>query len=547
MPVARRTWILLFAGLCGFFGLTAHGYIENTDVDVTLHSARAMALRGDPGLLRDGPDVSIGERYVANRVIDQRWLGQAGRGGKAYVCLSLGHQLLMVPCIALGERLSEVWPEPEAELRRTRPPLFSEFFWSRFLISFLSPIAAAGAVLVMLGLALSLGASRREALLVTAVATLCTQFWPASSETLSDGPGLFFVLAACLAAIRYQRELGDARTLLWGGAAAGCAVLMRYPHAVLVAVLSAWLVWAAVRRGRSRDLLAWLAGGTPALGLFLAANAWRFGDPFDLGYTGADAAWWSYPLYLGGTLILLAPGKGVLWFSLPLWPALFALVRRPRSAPAILALALFGVSVVLYGHAHGWAGGQCWGVRYVTPAVMLVVVVGLTLGWPWRCKVPFALLCVAGLLISLGGVLTPYRGHLFLAHEAAKKYYQEELARGDFGVELLHDRIVFDPRFSPLHTHWLYAWFSARGELGPGPAERNVEPVFGIEGPLPSPVPAFPREDLGFRHLWLLYLHDLIGTPWLLPLLLWMAVTATLLAVGLRGFARSDPPAKAPS
>jgi hypothetical protein len=138
-------------------------------------------------------------------------------------------------------------------------------------------------------------------------------------------------------------------------------------------------------------------------------------------------------------------------------------------------------------------------------------------------------------------VLTPYRGHLFLAFEAAKRYYAEELARGDFGVELLHDRIVFDPRFSPLHTHWVYAWHSARGELAPGPAEHNVEPVFGIEGPLPQPVPAFPREDLGFRHFWLSYLHDLLGTPWLWPLLSWLAVTAILLWKGIRGFARSEP------
>ena len=96
-------------------------------------------LRGDPALLTEGEDTSSCERHLARLIRDERFLGMRGRDGKAYSCFSIGHQLLLAPCIALGEQLARTWPEPEHELARTRPALFNEFFWSRLLISFVSP------------------------------------------------------------------------------------------------------------------------------------------------------------------------------------------------------------------------------------------------------------------------------------------------------------------------------------------------------------------------------------------------------------------------
>ena len=37
----RVALLLLFFGCCGLFGLTAHGYVENTDAEITMHAARA--------------------------------------------------------------------------------------------------------------------------------------------------------------------------------------------------------------------------------------------------------------------------------------------------------------------------------------------------------------------------------------------------------------------------------------------------------------------------------------------------------------------------
>ena len=68
MTPSRSTLFLLFLGLFGLFGFTAHGYLENADADVTMHGARALYERGDAGLLAEGGDTWAGERAVVGAI-----------------------------------------------------------------------------------------------------------------------------------------------------------------------------------------------------------------------------------------------------------------------------------------------------------------------------------------------------------------------------------------------------------------------------------------------------------------------------------------------
>jgi len=538
----RRALLGVFLGACGVFGMFAHGYVENTDAEITMHSARAWWRRGWPALLRqaDAADVSRAEAYLAQRIHDESFLGRTGVDGRAYSCFSIGHQLLMLPCVALGEQLARWFPAPEVALAAARPPLLGEFFWTRFLVSFLPVVAAAGTVVVLLVLAHVLGATRREALLVAGVATLCTQHGAASSETLSNGPGTLLLCAAVLGCVVDHLRRGAPGALLCGGIAAGAAVLVRYEEALGVAVLGAFTAWSAWRRGRLRDVLWFVLGGLPAASLLGAMGQLRFGSPFATGYSGADAAWWSYPLHLGLPLVLFAPGKGVLWFSPPIVAA-WAVCVRQRLRPSVLLLAalLWLAPILLVARTHGWHGSQCWGVRYATAGTVLLVTVALALARPWR-RAPrrFLALAALGLVVTAGGVLTPYRGQTFLARHAALHLWRHEIDRGLVPVATIQDHYLVDPRLSPIHSHWTYAWHSLRGDLGPGPAERNITPVFGIAGPLDDPLPPFPREDLGFRHWWWRYLDDLVPFPWPLVLAAWLAASAVALGLGIRSWTR---------
>src|SRR5690606_27903892 len=240
VPLSRREragLALLFVGALCFLGLFAHGHVENSDAEVTMHAARAWWLRGDPGLLREGPDVSVAERTLAEWIASgsPTGFGMPGRNGKAYVWFPIGHQALMVPCVALGEACARAFPAPETRLIELEGEAFGAFFWSRFFVALLPIPFAAGAVVVVWLLARTLGASGRDALVVTAAATLATAFWPGSSETMSDVPGTFFLLLAALGVFADRKSVvagvGAPRWLLLAGGAAGAAVCVRYPHA----------------------------------------------------------------------------------------------------------------------------------------------------------------------------------------------------------------------------------------------------------------------------------------------------------------------------
>jgi len=542
----RRGLACLFLGALGFFGLFAHGYVENGDAEITMHAARAWWRTGDPGLQREGPTTSLAERTIAT------WIhtpgppdfGMVGRNGKAYVWFPIGHQALMLPCVAFGEWMARRFPEPEQRLVQLEGEAFGSFFWCRFFCSWLPIPFAAGVVVVLylLGRTLSLGP--RAALLTAAAAALGTAFWPGSSETMSDVPGTFFLLAATLAVfvLHARADAGErARGVMaLGGACAGAAVLVRYPHAAAVAVLAAAAVVVAWRARRWPEVGWFVAGGMPFALLLLVANWLRFGSITETGYSaGATPEWFSYPPWLGAALILAAPGKGVLWFSPLLWPALAQAGRRStwrRPWPWLVAAACFAVPVLICAHAAGWAGGQCWSVRYVTPGVVLFVAVALALGKPWERRPRlFAAVGALGLIVSTSGVLTPYRGDRNLAYYAAAAAYPDR-DRGDLPV--IWD---FEPRFSPLKSHWVYAWLSLTGRLEIGGSENTTEPMFGVRvtgGP--EPLRPTRVQDRGFRHWWWRYGSDLFGWPWW-PVAAMAVVAAACLVLAWRSLVGRAP------
>ncbi len=531
----KKPLSVFLLGLMGFYGFFAHGYLESTDADHAMHAARAWWLRGDLGLQVEGPDTWAAERYIVAMPEATRQ-GMTGENGKVYVQFPIGHQILMVPCVMLGELFAHWFPEPEEALIREKGAVLGEFYWARFFASFLPAFSAAGSTLLIFLLAGVLGCAVREALMVTVAATLCTQFWPACSETMSDQPGLFFLLLMIWLVFRYHAGTGAAGSILCAGLAAGAAVLIRYQHLIPVLVICVMVVFSARRRQRGADVL-WLAlGALPLAAVFVAANWLRFGNPLETGYSKGATGWFGYPLWLGGSLLLLAPGKGILLFSPPLWLALAQWFhRRLFEVPWLVAGLIFALSVLIMGHSLGWAAGQCWGTRYLTPAVVIAVTFGFALGKPWRRRPRlFVAVCTIGFLVSLGGILSPYRGQQDLAFDAARTHYAQDLAEKKISENELADRVNVHPIYSPIHTHWIYAWLSASGRLERGGSANTTEPLFGIDVEVAeflavADVIADQGEDRGFRHWWMLY----AALPWWF-VLAWIAATAGALIWSMR-------------
>lgn len=577
-PPARQL-LLLWLGFWLLFAAVAHGNLETTDSGATMHAARNLLLRGDAGMrrfedqARDREHPMCAAEGMLAAKIDQeaaRGVTYYGKKGKdtelRYVWFPVGHVWLMLPCVAVGELLAKALPTVEQRYRETVAPAqldtplpqtnypFGMCVFDHAVVAMVLPSAfGALSVLLLFLLALELGCSRRQALL-SAVATLVgTQLFPLGRETLSDGPGMAFLLAALLVAVRVHRGPVRTRHLLLGGFAGGAAVLVRYPHAPLVAVLTAVVGIAALRQKRPAVLSWFLLGALPSAIALLVDNQLRFGSPFDTGYPSAGT-WFTYPIWFGLPKLLFAAGKGILWFSPLLWlllPAGLSAVRVGRLR--LLAWILLLIPLLVFSGTVGWQSGQCWGARYVTPGVVAFAALVLPQARPWQSHPRlFRLLLGLGGLLCLTSVVAPTRGHNQLAAQAARAHYHAAFERGEITAtdwaSVDHDpedHYFFEPRYSPLHTHWRYAWLSATGgfEDAAGQprdgAANTIEPLFGVTSPNAEWGKAPQRwEDRNGRHLWFLFWGALLGVSGWLLLLPVAALAIAVLWAGWRAVSK---------
>ena len=549
VPLARL-WFGFFLLLLSF----AYGNFENLDSGFTMQGARALLRRGDSGLLqqKDGGD-SIAEIAAAGYIAQYSGVafGKTGKDGvHQYVWFPIGHLGLMVPVVALGERIAAAFPGIEdrykARVGNDETYAKGQFVVDQAVVALLLPSMFGATTIVLLFLiAQALGASSRESLLCALAIGFCTQCVSLFRETLSDGPGLTFVLAALLAIVR-ALGAGPApswRAMVVGGLCAGAAVLTRYQHAFVVLALGAWLAVAALRPSAPRQLRArfvqFAIGGAPMAAILFAANIARFGSPMTTGYP-PPLSWFDTPPWIGLPKILFAAGKGILWLSPLLWLG-FAAARRSASVPRFRALAwtLFAIPVLMFSCTNGWQSGQCWGVRYVTAGVVAFLALVLPQSRPWsNSPRAFRWLCVVGVFCAVTSVMAPTRGHNQLAGQAVLAYYEDGHKKGlidDADLASVRadqaDKFFTMPRYSPLDANWRYAWLCASGAF----EDESGNPRHGAPGsvaPLFSHTSQDPQrllapihfEDRGFRWLWFVLWGELLSVPW------WALLAPPLLA-----------------
>ncbi|GAB4139555.1 MAG: hypothetical protein Fur0037_05880 [Planctomycetota bacterium] len=570
MRTETKTLALLWLGLFCLFLCTAHGNLESTDSGITMHSARALWLRGDSGM-RLGPEAEpLDEALIARVIADSggRAYGKIGKdGAHAYAWFPIGHVWLMVPCVAAGEAIARLFPAIERRYRDLTAPGVEDadlpmaasyrdghYVFDHALVSMTLPAAfGATSVLLLYLLARALSASTRDSLISALAIAFGTQFFPLARETLSDGPGLAFLLGALASAIAHAEGMAGRATLLAGGALCGAAVLTRYAHGLLAPFLLLEVALAARRRGRIRDAFFFAAGGVPFAILLAAVDHSRFGNAADTGYP-PFSSWFQVTPWIGVPKLLIAGGKGILWFSPLLWLGLPFLVRSRGIRHLRFARIAFLGLLVLFGSTQGWQSGQCWGARYVTPGIVILLGIALPQALPWaRRRRAFLALASLGVFVNLTSVLAPTHGHNQLAAQALEAHYRGELEAGRITEEDLRavladpaDRYFFEWRYSPLHANWTYAWLSWTGRFGDDQlapkrsVADTIEPLFGVTSADEAFGLAPTRwEDRGFRHLWFVFWGALLRVPpWslLLPVL---AAAGVSLAVSVRRLSRN--------
>jgi hypothetical protein len=525
-------WCALWLATFAAFAAVAHGNLETTDAGFTMQAARGLWQRGDSGLRTAAQGGEVPGETAGADYLRQGKSGKVGLHDLAYPWFPVGHVWLLVPLVAMGEPLDRALAAADATFRErvargahdqgTTSIIQGRPIGTQGLISLLLPPAcAASTLLLLLQLARTLGANRRAAAITALSILFATQGFAFGRETLSDGPGLTFLLGALLAVVAVQRGKGSVRSSLLGGLAAGAAVLLRYQNAALLIAVGVVLVGACWRQRRWRNFGAFTCGVLPAAALLLAVDYARFGDPFDTGYPKVDD-WLVQPMWLGATKILFAAGRGVAWFSPLVWLALPCALSRRAGPLRWLGWALFMFPLSFFALANGWQGGQCWAARYVTHGLVALLVLTLPHSQPWR-RWPKAwlLLVLLGLFVNVTSVVAPVRGVRQLSAQAVA-------ASGAVGDEA--DITSWQPRYSPLWVNWRYAFAShvggfedEHGHPRNGSA-HTIEALFGVVATAPAQALAPIRwEDRCGRHLWWRFWGDLLGiASWalLLPCLL---------------------------
>ncbi len=164
----------------------------------------------------------------------------------------------------------------------------------------------------------------------------------------------------------------------------------------------------ALRRDRAAlvRVVAWsLLSAVPGVIVFLVYNYVRWGDPLDTGYGETISLLRAWPWH-GLWGLFLSPGKSLFLYCPPLVIGVLASVRFAREhGGAARAFVFVGLPPLLfYACMLIWSGDWCWGPRYLTYLVPLMMVPAVVSGWPVIAR-SRALRAAAAALVAFGFVV----------------------------------------------------------------------------------------------------------------------------------------------
>lgn len=387
-------------------------------------------VRGEPGLSNVNPTF-IQELYRLRT--DGTYVGVYG----------IGQSIVGVPAYLGGRVVAQLAPAPKRDLV-VRTATFST-----------NALIAAIIAVVLLLVCLELGASFRDALVLTVVYSFGTFALPASKAFGSELGTALCLLLACwgLARLRCWVEatsdarrtdenrslpLNARRTVFVIGVAVGSAALFRLNGAIFIpivglGVLASLLV--GVER-RSRDLVdsLWFGVGLalPIVVLGLT-NLWRFGSILDAGYAKTN---FSYPVVDGVENLLFSPGKSLFLYAPVTLLSVVGLVVLSRKQPIVAGTiaVICAVHLLIIGQLPFWSGDAAWGPRYLLIILPVLVAACAPLT---SCRWGRTSVAALGLIGFLGPALL---GSLI--------YFNMFLVRtiGDTGsVDAAHETLEWNP------------------------------------------------------------------------------------------------------
>lgn len=358
---AAATGLLLLA----LYWLTASGLFHSVDEHSVFAAGRNLAVNAAP----NQTDLYWGEDYID--------LAQRGLDGELYSKYGVGHSLLIAGVLLLAQLI------PGAG-----------YVSSAMLLNGLATALTGVALVLAAG---RLGYSDRTSVSLGLIYGLATFAWVYAKTMFSDP----LVALGWIVAILLLIGVVSWRRALLVGAALACTVAIR-PALVVVAPLFTLPLWRGPLRQTAGRLAAFGLPLVAVVAALLAFNQWRFGDPFQFGYSER----FDGPLLVGLAGLLASLDRSILLFALPLlllpWGLAPSLRHHRTLTCTILAIAVG--CLLLYSAWPVFWGGPVWGPRYLLPTVpllMLLLAPVVEDAWHDNGWKRWALLILAGISVAI--------------------------------------------------------------------------------------------------------------------------------------------------
>jgi len=324
--------------------LFSSGQIENPDTHLRLTQARII-LDGHFGL-----PIDVGEDMHGNIAINQN--------GDRYMVYNPGHTIIFIPIYSLSKliRLSEG----------------DSYYLSAFFVSFINYFIHALCAFFLFRIALLLGAKESNAYLLAALFGLTSYSFVFAQSTYEHHFEMLFILMSFYYALKGGSRNYDFKSGLM------LSIGLFFRTTTILAIPSILLMMKD-NKSRIRALL----GMLPGIVFILFYNYYRFGNPFESGYSfawslahGGEFSYWSImnvPTAILG--LLFSPGKGLLIFSTTVLIAMLGAksfwLKNSSLSYSILALSFLYFAVFAMNFA--WHGSiWSFGPRYILPILPLL-------------------------------------------------------------------------------------------------------------------------------------------------------------------------------
>ena len=364
-----------------------------------------------------------------------------GKGDKRYGHYGLGQSILAIPFYITGKGMLHWMPGTINQAFRTNTIAYHERTPEnnllRLAVSRLPQVTTALICVLLFNLALLLGYSYRNALLLLLVYGFCTIAFPFSKYFYSE-PTTTLLILLCFYHLYRYRIKGGLKSLVWAGGFLGYAVFTRVDSIILIPVFTLYLGLVLYRQAdRHWNIkLYW----KPFLSFFLPLcffaflvglyNFVRFGSFTYTGYE-SEGLTFSYPIFDGLYGLLLSSGKSIFIYSPPilLFFGAIKLFWKEHLEEAIFCAGLILSYLLFYAKWESWAGGWTWGARHVFQIHLFFMIPVLALfekHFKDKQKsfwIPTIVLFVIGFIVQIPGVMVSFMDYNFLFQQANPLFY----------------------------------------------------------------------------------------------------------------------------